>query len=280
MYYETIKLNEYFLQLPKTEGFEPTLTAYCPGNSPEIDLKRKRASILICPGGGYEFTSDREAEPVALKFLSLGYNAFVLRYSVAPERYPTALLQVSAAVALIRRQAEKFNSDIDQIAVCGFSAGAHLACCQGIFWNEPFLSETLHIEKGLNRPNAMILAYPVITSGEYAHEGSFECLLGNDAPQELKNKLSLENQVNKDVPPTFLWHTFNDQSVPVENSLLFANALRSHNIPFELHIYPEGSHGLSLCNHETADTDSLVNPHCGTWVSLCDEWLKLVFKAN
>ena len=277
MYYETIKLNEIFPQLPQNQNFEPTLTAYCSENTSEIDLNRKRPSILICPGGGYEFTSDREAEPVALKFLSLGYNAFVLRYSVAPERYPTALLQVSAAMTLIRRQAKKFNADTDQIAVCGFSAGAHLACSLGVFWNEPFLAKTLMIEKGSNRPDAMILAYPVITSGEYAHTGSFDCLLGKDASQELKDKMSLENQVSKEVPPTFLWHTFSDPVVPVENSLLFAGALKNSRIPFELHIYPEGPHGLSLCDYETANTDDFLNPHCGTWVNLCDQWLKLLF---
>ena len=277
MYYETIRLNQYYPQLPHNNRFEPTLTAYVSENSGEINLNRKRPSVLICPGGGYEFTSDREAEPVALKFLSLGYNAFVLRYSVAPERYPTALLQVSAAVALIRRQAEKFNADADQIAVCGFSAGAHLACSLGVFWNEPLLAQTLAIEKGSNRPNAMILAYPVITSGEYAHTGSFDCLLGKDASQELKDKMSLENQVNKEVPPAFLWHTFSDQAVPVENTLLFAGALKKWNIPFELHIYPEGRHGLSLCDYETSGTEDQLNPHCGSWANLCDEWLKLLF---
>lgn len=277
MYYETIKLNEHFPQLPKNPGFEPTLTAYCRENFSEIDLNRKRPSILICPGGGYEFTSDREAEPVALKFLSFGYNAFVLRYSVAPEKYPTALLQVSAAMAMIRREADKFNANPDQIAVCGFSAGGHLACSLGVFWKEPFLSQTLGFEQNLNRPNAMILAYPVITSGQYAHTGSFDCLLGKDAPQELKDKMSLETQVSKDVPPTFLWHTFSDQTVPVENTLFFADALRKHQVPFELHIYPDGSHGLSLCDDETAREERMLNPHCSTWANLCAEWLNTVF---
>ena len=276
MIYELIKLADYFPILPKSYS-EPTLMAYCADNTKEADIERKRPAILICPGGGYGFLSDREAEPVALRFLSLGYNTFIQRYSVAPDKYPTSLLQLSAAVALIRAKAHQFHIDTDKIAVCGFSAGGHLACSLGVFWDEPYLRESLEIEEGSNRPNALILAYPVITSGKFAHRGSFECLLGAGAAQALTNKMSLENQVNSKVPPTFLWHTFNDKTVPVQNTLLFANALKEYEIPFELHIFPEGPHGLSLCDSETANNESFINEHCKSWISLCYEWLKLVF---
>lgn len=280
MIHQVIQLNEVFPQLPKP-AFEPTLTAYCADNSKEIDSGRKRPAVVICPGGGYRFTSDREAEPVALRFLSLGFQAFVLRYSVAPERYPAALLQLSAAVALVREQADRFHVDAGRIAVCGFSAGGHLACSLGVFWDEPFLPQALGIARGANRPNALVLAYPVITAGRYAHADSFDCLLGADPPRELRDRMSLENQVNDKTPPTFLWHTFNDALVPVENSLLFANALRKHGIPFELHVYADGPHGLSLCDSETTgqDTarDDFINPHCRSWAYLCSEWLKLTF---
>lgn len=274
MIYETFRLRDHFANIPG--DYDVTLTAYCPDNSPEIDKSRKRPTILICPGGGYEFTSDREAEPVALRLLPLGYNAFVLRYGVKAAKYPEALLEAAAAVAFIRNNAEKFNADANKIAVCGFSAGAHLAASLGVFWKEPFIAKTLGILEEKNKPNALILCYPVITSGEFAHKGSFKALIGNNNP-ELLEKMSLEKQVNKDVPPTFLWHTFDDNTVPVENSLLFAKALKAYNVPFELHIYPHGCHGLSLCSDETSAAPELINPHCASWLPLCNKWLKLVF---
>ena len=278
MKYEVMHLKDYFPTLPREYQFDATLTAYCADHSSQIDAARKRSSILICPGGEYRFTSDREAEPVALRFLPLGYNAFVLRYSVAPARYPTALAEVSAALSLIRSKSDEFNVASDKVAVCGFSAGAHLACSLGVFWNEPFLTGALHNEKASNRPDALILSYPVITSGEFANEGSFNNLLGEDAPIETKEKLSLEKQVNRDMPPVFMWQTFDDELVPVENSLLLARALKKNNVPFELHIFPYGGHGLSLCDEETANSSHPVNPHCKNWFALCDEWLKQVFE--
>jgi acetyl esterase/lipase len=253
---------------------QPTLTAYIPDNSSEIDLNRTHPCVLICPGGGYTMVSFREGEPLALSFMARGFNAFVLDYEVAPVRYPAALLQVSAAAALIRAKAKEFHADADKVAVCGFSAGGHLAGSLGVFWNDPFIRETLSIENGANRPNALILGYPVITAGESAHRGSFESLLGDDAPAELVEKMALEKQVNVDVPPTFLWHTSNDDCVPVENSLLFAGALTQFDIPFELHIYPKGNHGLSLCSRQT-DAAGNTDDHVGSWFGLCCEWLEL-----
>lgn len=276
MLHETIRLREIFPSLPG--GYDATLVSYCPDNSPEIDSRRVRTTILICPGGGYTMTSDREAEPVALRFTALGYNAFVLRYAVKPARYPEALLELSASVAYIRRNAERFHVHPGRIAVCGFSAGGHLAGCLGAFWQEPFLSRPLGIRGEENRPNALVLCYPVISSGSFAHEGSFEALLGEDK-DGLRPQLSLENRVNPDVPPVFLWHTFSDGSVPVENSLLFAQALRRYGVPFELHIYPQGHHGLSLATEQSGSEPDKLEPHCSTWVPLCDEWLRIVLKS-
>ena len=274
---QVMKLRDFFPGIPADDGFEPTLTCYCHDNTPEIDARRRRPAIVICPGGGYSFTSDREAEPVALAFLPRGYNCFVLRYSCAPARYPAALLEVSAAVALVRQKAGEFQVDTAKIAVCGFSAGGHLAASLGTMWNEPFIGERLGIPQGMNRPDAMILGYPVITSGEKAHRDSFTKLLGEGASKEEVERVSLENRVHGDVPPAFIWHTFDDDLVPVENSLLFASALRANNIPFELHIYASGPHGLSLCNRESVGEGQMINPHCATWVELCEQWLKHTF---
>ena len=275
MKYEVLKLKDYFPQIPQTTDFEATLSVYCQDNSEEIEAKRKHPAVLICPGGGYAFTSDREAEPVALSFLPHGINAFVLRYSCAPERYPVALLQAAAAMTLIRRKAEEYGVDPEKTAVLGFSAGGHLACSLGELWGEPFVTETLGLrDRREDRPNAMVLCYPVISSGALAHRGSFDVLLGENPGTELLEKVSLEKQVSTDTPPAFIWSTFDDQAVPTENSLLLAAALRKNNIPFELHIYPKGVHGLSLCGPQTAGAPELINPHCGTWFNLCLEWLE------
>jgi acetyl esterase/lipase len=257
------------------EEFQPTLTAYILDNTAEVNAERRRTSVLICPGGGYHFTSDREAEPIAMRFLSAGFNAFVLRYRVAPSRHPKPLLDVSRAMWIIRENAENWHVDPDRVAVCGFSAGGHLAASLGVFWNAPYIREAISMPAGINKPNALILAYPVITSGESAHRGSFQNLLGEDASEKQLEEMSLERHVGKQTPPAFLWHTFNDLTVPVENSLLFAQALRQHDVSFELHIFPDGPHGLSLCDEETGGKNpALINPHAANWVPLCMEWLK------
>ena len=227
-----------------------------------------RPAIVICPGGGYQRCSNIEAEPVAMRFAAAGFHAFVLNYSVYPCRYPDALEELSMSVELIRENAEKWHVDKDKIAVGGFSAGGHLAASLGVFWNkEPFASETQK-----NKPNALVLCYPVITSGELGHRGSFDALCGDDA--ELVEKMSLEKRVDKDTPKTFLWHTFDDEGVMVDNSLLFANALRKNDIPFEMHIYPTGRHGLSLINKDTGLEDGeVVSENAKQWIDNCCSWL-------
>ncbi|HBG75409.1 alpha/beta hydrolase [Eubacteriales bacterium mix99] len=254
---------------------QPTLTTYLLDDIAQSNFRPKRASVLICPGGAYRFVSDREAEPVAMRFLAAGFDAFILRYRVAPSaRYPEPLLDLFRAMWLIRENAAKWNLDPDRIAVCGFSAGGHLAASLGVFWESPELRAAIGMPEGINQPDALILGYPVITSGAHAHKGSFVNLLGENAPEEIWNKMSLEFQVNKSTPPSFLWHTFSDQAVPVENSLCFVRALNQQGIPFELHVFPEGPHGLSLCDKETAvGNPSLINDHTAKWMPLCLEWL-------
>ena len=258
-YQETAALYTYFLD-----------------NSPEMIPDRKRPLVLICPGGGYEMTSDREAEPVAIQYIAKGYQAAILRYSVKPAKYPLALLQLAKSVAFLRENAAEFHIDVNKIVVQGFSAGGHLAASLGVFWKKNFIAETLGIDSEMVKPNGMILSYPVITSGEFAHTGSFECLLGEDYNDLDKRKeQSLEFQVSRDTPPTFLWHTVTDDCVPVENSLLFFNALRKLEIPVEMHLYPVGGHGLSLANEETSYEDGgCVQKECQSWMELACKWMQ------
>ena len=260
----------------KVKGTEDTakLYTYFLDNSPEMDPKRVRPVVVVCPGGGYAMTSDREGEAIAMKFLGAGIHAVVLRYSVAPVTYPVALRQVAWTVAWLREHAEECHVDPNRIIVQGFSAGGHLAASYGVFWKKKtFLAEELHVDPEQLRPNGLILSYPVITSGPKAHRDSFLNLLG-DRYEELVEEMSLENQVDGDTPKTFLWHTETDNCVPVESSLLFFQALHSQNIPVEMHIYPIGDHGLALATEETANAQGWgVQKECQSWVPLAIDWV-------
>jgi acetyl esterase/lipase len=257
-----------------TENSTAKLYTYFLSYSPQMASGRKRPTVIICPGGGYEFTSDREAEPIAIKLNAMGIHACVLRYSVSPAVFPASLLELAAAVALVRKNAEEWNVDQDRIIAAGFSAGGHLAASLGVFWNESFLSEKLGVANEAIKPNGLLLSYPVITSGEYAHRGSFNALLGKGG-EEMLERVSLEKHVTEHTPPTFLWHTFTDEPVPVENSFLFANALLKKKISLEMHIYPQGAHGLSLGTEETRSphNERSVQLEVANWIEMAGRWI-------
>lgn len=260
----------------QVEGSEKDayLETYILGNVMDDARNRKAPLVLICPGGGYARTSNREAEPIALQFNSMGYQAAVLRYSCAPAVYPTALCEVAQSVKLIREHAEDWNVDAEKIIVMGFSAGGHLAASYGVFWNEPWLAEKMQCDKKLLEPNGLVLCYPVISSKEeIAHQDSIKNLLGESYP-EMKEQVSLEEKVGKHTPKTFLWHTFTDPVVPFWNSFRFAEALGKAGVPMEYHLYPQGGHGLSLANEQTANEEGKgVEKVCQSWVPLLRSWM-------
>lgn len=273
MIYEKLRIKDISRKLKNSEAI---ISAYIPENSEEININKKRETIIICPGGGYEFTSDREAEPIALKFVAQGFNAVVIRYSIAPVRYPTALLELAETVRYVREKEKEWNVDTEKVIVCGFSAGGHLAGSLGVLWNNEIIEKYLDIKNEEVKPNAMILCYPVISSGEFAHKGSFDSLLGEKEAKISRENLSLEKLVSIETPKTFLWHTFDDGTVPVQNSLLFSNALASNKVQFELHIYPSGVHGLGLCEEITAmnGRSEHINSHIASWFNLACQWIK------
>ena len=268
----------------KARGMEAVgnLYTYFLDSSIEMRPNEKRPVILMCPGGGYEMTSDREAEPMAMQFLAMGYHVAILRYSVCPVRYPAALLQVAESVLYLKEHTDEYHIDPEKIVVQGCSAGGHLAANYGIAWNSPFLTKLMGME---NDPEqlcvaGLLLCYPVITSGEKAHEEPFRNLLGEQY-EEKKDELSLENQVTPDTPPTFLWHTATDETVPVENSLYFFQACLQQGVSAELHIYPVGGHGLSLANEETCRANGIgVQKECQSWIGLAQTWLEEILIKN
>ena len=189
MIYEKLKIRDISKRLKNSDA---VISAYIPSNSKEINLNKKRETIIICPGGGYEFTSDREAEPIALKFVAQGFNAIVIRYSIAPVRYPASLLELAETVRYVREKEEEWNVDTKRVIVCGFSAGGHLAGSLGVLWDNEIIKESLEVKNNEIKPNAMILCYPVISSGEFAHRGSFDNLLGEKEGKIRREELSLE----------------------------------------------------------------------------------------
>ena len=242
-----------------------------------------RPAVVIFPGGGYDYTSDREAEPVANAYLAAGYSAFVVRYAVgADAKHPHPLLDAAAALALVRARAEEFHIDPQKVAVCGFSAGGHLAAHIGTQWHLPLLRETLGGESADFRPDAMVLCYPVISGIRSPHLHSFLNLTGPDPAQETLARLSCEESVDDRTPPAFLWHTANDTCVPVENSLVMAGALAKAGVPVELHVFPNGLHGLSVCTYETAagGSEDRVYPYVARWVPWSVRFLENVFRGG
>lgn len=248
-------------------------------DTPEDLYIKERPMIILCPGGGYERTSFREGEPVAMYFLQKGYHVGILRYSTAPAKYPAALLELGMAMGTVKEHAEKWKVDQDKIFVQGSSAGGHLAGCLGAFWNRPFLSSKLGISADKLRPAGLILSYPVISSDEeISHRGSFQNLL-QDEYEEKKESLSLEKQVGEDMVPCFIWHTFEDKTVPVQNSVRMAQALHDKGIRTELHLFQKGPHGLGSAGEESRRADgSGVQRECQCWMDLAYSWMENIRK--
>lgn len=252
------------------------LIGYLRDRTVEMPAFNTRPAILILPGGGYAWCSKREADPVAMQFLQAGYNVFTLYYTCrSDETVPVLrwqpLIDAAGAILHIRRNAEQFGTDPAKIAICGFSAGGHLAASTAILWDAEPVRTALGIHGTEARPDAVVLGYPVITAGEYRHDGSIVNLCGDDA--DLRATMSLENQVRDGLPPFFVWHTVEDPAVPVQNSLMLAGALTAHKVPLELHLFAHDGHGTSTCTREV----NTPNKHNSAWVALCTDWLAETF---
>lgn len=239
--------------------FIPTIDLY------PIQTSTPKGAVLICPGGGYGGRATHEGKDVAEAFNKNDIHAFVVQYRVSPNRHPAPLSDVSRALRMIRTNAMEWKIEPDHIAVCGFSAGGHLTASLGVHHAIDLPTVGDDIDTQSNRPDALILGYPVISSGEFRHQGSFKNLLGEDASEEQIEFMSLEKHVSANTPPSFLWHTAEDAGVPAENSMLFAQSLSKHNIPYELHIFPNGRHGLGLAPEL---------PNVAQWFPLSVTWLK------
>lgn len=254
------------MKIEELKAGSAQLTVYLWEPAAVMPLTQTRPLVLVVPGGGYEHVSQRESDPVAVRFLAAGYHAAVLRYSVGEgARDYRPLAELHEALALLRAHADEWGIRPQQIAVCGFSAGGHLALSSAVLDLPGHPADQ-------QRPNALILSYPVVTAGPYAHRGSFVQLTGTrDTAAHLA--FGLEDKITPAVPPVFVWHTMEDATVPVENTLMLVSALHRAGVPCEAHLFPHGKHGLSVC---TAEVNNEM-PHPGRWFGLAAEWLGEVF---
>lgn len=250
--------NDEFIEAGENEPRIPTITAY-PASS--------KGAVVIFPGGGYTGRAEHEGKGYATYLQSIGITSFVVDYRVAPYKNPAQISDAIRAVRYVRYHADKYGIDKDKIAVMGSSAGGHLAGSVSVHFDKKMYEETDEIDKESCRPDATILCYPVIDMFEYRHDGSRQNLIGERALHADKELMSLYKHVTKDTPQAFIWHTSSDQAVPVENSLLYADALSKVQVPYEMHIYPIGRHGLGLAE---------AIPHVGQWAKALDNWLGLI----
>ncbi|MBQ9510195.1 MAG: alpha/beta hydrolase [Clostridia bacterium] len=263
---------------PLSDDADVFLTAYIAPQNDDQQFNDKRRGLLICPGGAYAFVSQREGDAIATAFLAKGFNTFVLSYTVnnrnhRGKKFPAQLIEAAKAMKLIKDNAEQFHVDPELIFVAGFSAGGHLAASLGILYNSDYVKAALDIPDGYLRPAGMILSYPVITGGEFAHRGSIDNILLDERDDESKrDEVSLEKRVDENTVPAFIWHTRTDNVVPVQNSLLLASALAEHGIGFEMHIYPYGGHGASLAT----DVVGWDNPTLAAWFERAVKWAKSI----
>jgi len=237
-------------QYPVVGEFLPTLTSYVHEDG-EV-----HPAFVVVPGGGYRMVSVTEGELVAKKFYDKGFNAFVVTYTTClPGPEPLRLQplkDLSKAIVYLRKHKEVYDIDEHRVTICGFSAGAHLCGTLAVHYEEPQIQLGGEYAGISNRPDTVVLSYPVITTGEYAHRDSFVALLGADATKGELEYMSLELQVKEGIPPVFLWQTVTDETVPVENSYLFAESCKKAGVPYEHHVFHKGMHGLSLANEDWA----------------------------
>jgi acetyl esterase/lipase len=252
---------------PGAQGSEdidkPTLTPFL------VPADRATGTaVVVCPGGGYaHLATDKEGNDIARWWNSIGVSAFVLKYRLGPKyHHPIELGDAQRAIRLVRTKAAEYHVRPDRIGIMGFSAGGHLASSAGTHFDTGNPNATDPIDRAGSRPDFLVLCYPVISFGEFAHKGSRQMLLGDNPDPKLVELMSSELQVTAQTPPTFLFHTTDDRTVPVENSVLFYMALRKAGVPAEMHIYAHGPHGVGL-----APTDEALS----SWPARLANWMRV-----
>ena len=267
---------------------QATLTAYIHDKSNQWEFQiPERPAIIVLPGGAYSFLSDAEGEPVCLTFLEKGYNTFLLRYSVGDDcTFPRILEQVSLAIWEVRRNAKEWNVNPDGIVLMGFSAGACIAGMSATQWNTPGLAERLGVPAEGIKPNACVIGYGCWDNTNTIQKNpAFYNPHAAKIAKDCTPELDLINYAGPHMPPLFIWHNRYDQYVPAVNPLMIAGKMLDLDLPFELHLFQGGQHGMSVCN-ALADYEGHMRPVCdenpnvGMWVPLCVNWIDGLFDVK
>lgn len=258
------KERTYLWEECKAPLFDDKIDQLRPNVIPYI-IENSKSCVVICPGGGYEHKAYHEGEPVALWLNSIGVSAFVVDYRTSPYRFPCPQLDAKRAIRYARANAEKYGYPSDKVGILGFSAGGHLAACCGTIFDDLGYEKQDEIDEFSARPDFMVLCYPVISFTDNAHLGSARNLLGEDAKTEEMKSLSLQTRVTSESSPAFIWHSFSDGVVSVNNSIMMAAALSANGVPNEIHTFFEGRHGVGLGEEFKS---------IGKWTDLCEGWMR------
>lgn len=234
-----------------------------PNIEPFLLSGENRPCVIICPGGGYVSLAEHEGKNYAEYFNSIGMSAFVLTYRLIPYAHPAQLLDAQRAVRYVRYHADRFGIDADRIVICGSSAGGHLSAMTACFADDGTDGDS--VDNTSSRVAAVILCYPVVSLDEYCDGLKWCTDVLTQKDKTAEHDLSIQNLANKDVPPIFVWHTLDDETVNINHTLLLAARCRELGVPLEAHIFPTGYHGMGL-----AETDA----HIHQWAGLCEKWLK------
>ena len=252
---------------PGAQGDEdvdkPSLTVFLP-----VATNATKTGVVVAPGGGYQHLAvEKEGYAIARWLNERGVAAFVLQYRLGPNyHHPVELEDAHRAIRMVRAHAGEYGVATDQVGMWGFSAGGHLTATAGTHFDSGDASASDVVERQGSRPDFLILGYPVITFEEpYVHHGSLKFLLGDSPDPKLVNSLSEETQVTKDTPPTFLFATTDDETVPVMNSVMFYSALVKAGVPAEMHLFQQGAHGVGLAE---------ANPQLSVWPDLVAKWMR------
>ncbi|PKM94892.1 MAG: hypothetical protein CVU84_08175 [Firmicutes bacterium HGW-Firmicutes-1] len=269
-----------------------TLTAYIHDSSIDESGPIIRPAIVIFPGGAYVGITEKEADPVAMKFLGAGYHVFILKYSIGIgiARFPAPFIDAARAMMLIRENARRWCVDSDKIGLCGFSTGGHVATVLATSWQDAYLSDTLNADNQLFKPNALILGYPLLDIYQFMKknlekspkmEPLIEMMVSSsygtlNPSKAVMDEWNCKDLVSKHMPPTFLWTTVEDNIVDVEESLEFVKTLAAKNVSFEFHLFEKGAHGISLGDETVgySELDMKNHGNANKWLELAVSWLK------
>lgn len=277
-----MKLVEFCIQdidakVPKSSsGSRVTALLHEPSVEFGNGLEQTFPAVVVLPGGAYEYCSDREAEPIAMKYFAAGYSTFILRYSVRPDLFPQPLYEVFALLAHIRKNPALYYVAPAKIAVCGFSAGGHLAAASGTMWKDPGIARVLGDTLYDFRPDGMILCYAASCLNL---EGLSLHLTSGANPGLLP---PIDKKIDAQTSPAFFWSTFEDTIVDVEDALTMGKCMKKAGVPFEMHIYPHGPHGLALGDRYSCKKgkEHQIVPHIQSWMPLSVQWLNMLFGYN